>query len=87
MTTASAAASSRRETSTRAASASRSPIRPVARNLLKGGHRVTVYNRTPGRAKALAAEGVHVVESPYAAGQGDVLISLLSDDRAVKLFF
>jgi 3-hydroxyisobutyrate dehydrogenase-like beta-hydroxyacid dehydrogenase len=60
---------------------------PVARNLLKGGHRVTVYNRTPGRAEGLAAEGIHVVESPYAAGQGDVLISLLSDDRAVEAVF
>jgi 3-hydroxyisobutyrate dehydrogenase-like beta-hydroxyacid dehydrogenase len=57
---------------------------PVARNLLKGGHRVTVYNRTPGRADELAAEGAHVVETPYAAAQGDVLISLLSDDRAVE---
>ena len=60
---------------------------PVARNLLKGGYRVTVYNRTPERAEALVAEGVYVVETPYAAGQGDVLLSLLSDDRAVESVF
>jgi 3-hydroxyisobutyrate dehydrogenase-like beta-hydroxyacid dehydrogenase len=30
---------------------------PMARNLLKAGHRVTVYNRTRGKAEALAREG------------------------------
>jgi 3-hydroxyisobutyrate dehydrogenase-like beta-hydroxyacid dehydrogenase len=60
---------------------------PVARNLLKGGHRVTVYNRTLGRGAELIAEGARIVETPYTVGQGDVLISLLSDDRAVEAVF
>ncbi len=57
---------------------------PVARNLLKGGHRVTVYNRTRERAQELAADGAHIVDTPYAACQSEVVISMLSDDRAVE---
>ena len=30
---------------------------PMARNLLGLGHTVTLYNRTPGKAKALTAFG------------------------------
>ena len=29
----------------------------MAANLLKGGHEVTVYNRTPGKAQALVGQG------------------------------
>jgi 3-hydroxyisobutyrate dehydrogenase-like beta-hydroxyacid dehydrogenase len=57
---------------------------PIARNLLKGGHQVTVYNRTRERAEALAADGAHIADTPYAACQGDLVISMLSDDRAVE---
>jgi len=32
----------------------------MARNLLKAGHAVTVYNRTRSRAEALQAEGAHI---------------------------
>ncbi len=35
----------------------------MARNLLKAGHRVTVYNRTRAKAEALVAEGARVAES------------------------
>jgi 3-hydroxyisobutyrate dehydrogenase-like beta-hydroxyacid dehydrogenase len=57
---------------------------PIARNLLKGGHQVTVYNRTTERAQELATEGARIADSPYAACQGDVVISMLSEDRAVE---
>jgi len=30
---------------------------PMARNLIGAGHALTVYNRTPGRAKELVAQG------------------------------
>src|ERR1700681_2005601 len=57
---------------------------PMARNLLKAGHRVTVYNRTPGKAEALAREGAQVASRVADACRGDVLITMLSDDAAVE---
>jgi 3-hydroxyisobutyrate dehydrogenase-like beta-hydroxyacid dehydrogenase len=57
---------------------------PMARNLLKAGHRVTVYNRTPSRAEALAREGAQVAEKVADACRGDILITMLADDAAVE---
>ena len=37
--------------------------RAMARNLLKAGHEVTVYNRTRARAEELAREGARVAAS------------------------
>ena len=36
----------------------------MARNLLKAGHQVTVWNRTPERAQALAADGARFAADP-----------------------
>ena len=36
---------------------------PMARNLLRAGHAVTVYNRTRARSDALAADGAIEVEA------------------------
>ena len=36
----------------------------MARNLLKAGHRVTVHNRSRGKAEALAADGAKVAGEP-----------------------
>ena len=58
---------------------------PMALNLLRAGHRVTVYNRTRGKAEALAREGAQVAERVADARQGDVLITMLSDHRAVAV--
>jgi 3-hydroxyisobutyrate dehydrogenase-like beta-hydroxyacid dehydrogenase len=57
---------------------------PMARNLLKAGHRLTVYNRTRGKAEVLAREGAQVVDRIADACRGDVLITMLSDDAAVE---
>jgi 3-hydroxyisobutyrate dehydrogenase-like beta-hydroxyacid dehydrogenase len=57
---------------------------PMARNLLKAGHRVTVYNRTRSKAEALAREGAQVAERVADACRADVLITMLSDDAAVE---
>ena len=57
---------------------------PMARNLLKAGHRVTVYNRTRGKAEALAREGAQVADRVADACRGEVLITMLSDDAAVE---
>ncbi len=56
----------------------------MARNLLKAGHRLTVYNRTRARAEVLAAEGARVVGRPGEACRGDAIITMLADDNAVE---
>ena len=35
----------------------------MARNLIRAGHKVTVYNRTPDKATALAAAGARVAST------------------------
>ena len=56
----------------------------MARNLCKAGHKVTVYNRTRSRAEVLLADGATVVNTPAEACKGEVVITLLSDDKAVE---
>lgn len=57
---------------------------PMARNLLKAGHEITVYNRTRERAESLRAEGATVASSAIDACDSDVLITMLADDQAVR---
>lgn len=57
---------------------------PMALDLLKAGHRVIVYNRTRGKAEALAAKGARIAERITDTCRGDVLITMLSDDAAVE---
>jgi len=57
---------------------------PMARNLLAAGHHVTAWNRTRAKAQPLAADGVHLVDTPAeAAHNADVAVSMLADDEAV----
>ncbi len=57
---------------------------PMARNLLKAGHRLTVYNRPRSKAEALAREGAQVADRVADACKGDALITMLADDAAVE---
>jgi 3-hydroxyisobutyrate dehydrogenase len=58
---------------------------PIARNLLRAGYRVRVWNRDLAKARALAADGALVAPSPAAAAAGvDVLITMLADGAAVE---
>jgi 3-hydroxyisobutyrate dehydrogenase-like beta-hydroxyacid dehydrogenase len=58
---------------------------PMATNLLKTGHDLSVYNRTRGRADELAKQGAKVAGSPREAAAGvEVLITMLADDAAVE---
>ena len=57
---------------------------PMARNLLKAGHRLSVYNRTRSRAEALAGQGATLTESPAAACQAGVVATMLADDAALE---
>lgn len=53
---------------------------PMARNLLRAGFPVTVYNRTRAKAEPLAAEGAVIVDSPRAvAERSEVVITIVSD--------
>ena len=56
----------------------------MAANLLKGGHEVTVYNRTPSKAQALVAQGARYAAQVADACQGDAVITMLADDGAVE---
>lgn len=57
---------------------------PMARNLLRAGHRVLAWNRSPARAEALAAEGAQVVRAPAEAARCGVVVSMVSDDAALE---
>jgi len=56
----------------------------MARNLLQAGHQVTVYNRTPSRAESLVAAGARLAETPGDAAQGEAVITMVADDRALE---
>ncbi|MGD0991756.1 MAG: NAD(P)-dependent oxidoreductase [Gemmatimonadales bacterium] len=57
---------------------------PIARNLLKTPHWITVYNRTSSRAEALQPDGARVGASTADASRGDVVLTMLADDAAVE---
>ncbi len=58
--------------------------RGMSANLLKAGHAVTVWNRTPERCGPLVQLGASQAATPAEAVAGaDVVIYCLSDDRAV----
>src|SRR5712671_2316962 len=57
----------------------------IARNLIKAGHDLTVYNRTRSRAEPFVPLGARIAETPSeAGGDADVLITMLADDGAVE---
>ena len=57
----------------------------MARNLVKAGLAVTVWNRTAARALPLAHEGAIVGESPaQAVAEADVVLTMLFDGAAVS---
>lgn len=56
----------------------------MASNLLKAGHDVTVYNRSPGKALDLAARGARIAGSVAAACGGEAVMTMLADDKAVE---
>jgi 3-hydroxyisobutyrate dehydrogenase-like beta-hydroxyacid dehydrogenase len=57
----------------------------MARNLIKAGHALTVYNRTMRRAEEFRALGASVAKTPGEAAAGaEAAITMLSDDGAVE---
>ncbi|WP_102224627.1 NAD(P)-dependent oxidoreductase [Acidimangrovimonas sediminis] len=56
----------------------------IAGNLLKAGHEVTVWNRSPDKADSLVEAGAARAATPAEAAQGDVVMTMLADDKAVE---
>src|SRR3970040_1703125 len=56
----------------------------IAERLLKHGHQVTVWNRTPAKAQALAPLGAAVAATPaQLATAADIVLSILTDAAAI----
>ena len=56
---------------------------PMAMNLLKGGHRLLVWNRTRSKAEDLAENGAEIAADPAELARTELIITMLSDDEAV----
>ncbi|MEJ0043845.1 MAG: NAD(P)-dependent oxidoreductase [Rhizomicrobium sp.] len=56
----------------------------IAGRLLEAGHRVTVWNRSPGPVAALAARGALAAAAPEQTLKGEVLFSMLANDAAIR---
>jgi 3-hydroxyisobutyrate dehydrogenase len=58
---------------------------PMAGHILKGGHPLTVFNRTRSKTAALAAEGAAVAGSPAeVAERSEIVITMVSDTPDVE---
>ncbi|MGO4883863.1 MAG: NAD(P)-dependent oxidoreductase [Bryobacteraceae bacterium] len=58
---------------------------PMARNLLRAGHPLTIYNRTRERAEPLRQDGAELADSAADAARGvDAIVSMLAEDQAVE---
>ena len=59
--------------------------KPMAINLVKAGHTVTVWNRTPERAQEVTAQGAKLAKSPREVAEScDFLITMVSDPPALE---
>jgi 3-hydroxyisobutyrate dehydrogenase-like beta-hydroxyacid dehydrogenase len=58
--------------------------RAMAANLLKAGHHVRVWNRSPEPMQALVGQGAQACRGPSEAFQAGVVISMLADDEAIR---
>jgi 3-hydroxyisobutyrate dehydrogenase-like beta-hydroxyacid dehydrogenase len=56
----------------------------IAANLLKAGHEVTVFNRTPAKAEPLVKQGARRAAQIADACQGEAVLTMLADDQAVE---
>jgi 3-hydroxyisobutyrate dehydrogenase-like beta-hydroxyacid dehydrogenase len=54
----------------------------MAANLVRAGHEVTVFNRTPGKSSPLVALGAQEAATLAEACRGEAVITMLADDEA-----
>ncbi len=58
---------------------------PIARNLIQAGFELTVYNRTPEKAKPLISEGAKLATKPSdVITPGTTVITMLANDQALE---
>jgi 3-hydroxyisobutyrate dehydrogenase-like beta-hydroxyacid dehydrogenase len=58
---------------------------PMALNLLKAGHKLTVYNRSAGKTEPLERAGAQVAATPAAAAKdAEFVIIIVTDSAAVE---
>ncbi len=61
---------------------------PMAKNIIKAGFEVSAFNRTKSKTLELTEAGAIAVDSPKQLTKScDVIITMLSDDEAVKQIF
>lgn len=58
--------------------------KPMVRRLLAAGHRVTVWNRSPGPVQELVADGAHAASDLAEVFTQPVVCSILADDTSVR---
>ncbi|HWS63370.1 MAG TPA: NAD(P)-dependent oxidoreductase [Steroidobacteraceae bacterium] len=56
----------------------------MAANLVKAGHDVSVFNRSPGKGSSLVKLGAHEAADVAGACGGEVLVTMLADDDAAS---
>ena len=56
----------------------------MAANLLKAGHEVSVFNRTPEKAQSLVEHGARLAANVGDACAGEVVLTMLADDHALE---
>lgn len=56
----------------------------MATNLLKGGHELLVWNRSPGPVHVLVERGAKAAADPQQAFSADIVFSMLADDQALR---
>ncbi len=56
----------------------------MAANLVKAGHEVSVFNRSPGKGSSLVKLGAHEAADVAGACDGDAVITMLADDDAAS---
>jgi 3-hydroxyisobutyrate dehydrogenase-like beta-hydroxyacid dehydrogenase len=56
----------------------------MARNLIRAGHQLTVYNRSRDKAEALAKDGAILAENPAGVAHTGIVLTMLADDHALR---
>ena len=56
----------------------------MARNLLRAGHQLMVFNRTRKAAELLGKQGADIADSPAQAAAQEIVITMLANDVAVE---
>ena len=59
--------------------------RPMARNIMRAGHELTVHSRSPGPVEELAGEGAETADSPRAVAERcEAVITMVPDSPDVR---